>query len=219
MDNRTGCLVIGIVAVAAGCGIVDTANKDEQLRRLKVSASELRSELAAAERRLKATAEEARAVEKDAEELASQLRSAGISVSPRGPAISVNVASRILFEAGEASLNEQAKKKLASIAKALKERFPDRDIVVEGHTDSVPPKKKIEEFPTNWELSSARAVAVARFLVEEGGLKPELVSAAAFADTKPIASNATPEGRSENRRVEIVVLPPIETKKVSARIE
>jgi len=218
---QTGLLAaLPAILSALGCGGASpTADRDETLARLRATAADLRTEIESAERKSRALAAEAAASEKAAQDLASALRSAGISVSPRGAAISVTVASRILFEPGEASITPPARRALARIAGVLKEKYPDREIVVEGHTDSVAPKKTAGEFPTNWELSCARAVAVARWLVEEGALAPERVSAAAFADTRPVASNRTPEGRAENRRVEIVILPPVETTKVSARLD
>ena len=82
--------------------------------------------------------------------------------------------------------------------------FPDRRFQVEGHTDDVP--ISTERFPSNWELSSARALAVVRLLVE-GGISPENVSGAAYGEYQPVASNDDRNGRARNRRIEIVMLP------------
>ncbi|MFH1484636.1 MAG: OmpA family protein, partial [Chloroflexota bacterium] len=71
-------------------------------------------------------------------------------------------------------------------------------------TDDIPPPS--EEFPTNWELSTARATNVLRYLAEFGGIAPERLTAAGWGENKPIESNDTPQGRSRNRRAEIIVL-------------
>ena len=82
--------------------------------------------------------------------------------------------------------------------------FPDRQFQVEGHTDNVP--ISTERFPSNWELSSARALAVVRLLADSG-VAPENVSGAAFGEYQPVASNDDRESRRRNRRIEIVMLP------------
>ena len=79
-------------------------------------------------------------------------------------------------------------------------------IRIEGHTDNVPISNV--RFPSNWELSTARATAVISYLIGSFGLKPELVSAAGYAEFRPCATNDTEEGRARNRRVDIVVLNP-----------
>ncbi len=85
-------------------------------------------------------------------------------------------------------------------------------IAVEGHTDSRP--IHTSAYPSNWELSTARATTVLRELVEVRGLPAARVSASGYGDTRPIADNATPQGRAQNRRVELVVVanvpPPVE---------
>lgn len=74
---------------------------------------------------------------------------------------------------------------------------------MEGHTNSIP--ISTEKFPSNWELSTARASSIVRYFIAKG-INPERLKVSGYADTKPIASNATPEGRAQNRRVEIVIL-------------
>jgi chemotaxis protein MotB len=79
------------------------------------------------------------------------------------------------------------------------------DVPVEGHTDNLPMHNV--EFDSNWELSSARATAIARIILSLDAIPPERLSVAGFAEFHPIASNATAEGRSENRRVDLIILP------------
>lgn len=77
---------------------------------------------------------------------------------------------------------------------------------VEGHTDNVPIRNS--KFPSNWELSTARATAIVSYMIEKFGFEPNRLSAAGYAEYRPIAANDTPEGRARNRRVDIVVLNP-----------
>ena len=87
----------------------------------------------------------------------------------------------------------------------------NRVIQVQGHTDNVPIKGRLaERFPTNWELSAARAVNVVRFLHEEAGLDPQSLSATGVSEYRPRAANDTDEGRQKNRRIEILLIPPFE---------
>ncbi|MGC2502361.1 MAG: OmpA family protein, partial [Silvibacterium sp.] len=81
------------------------------------------------------------------------------------------------------------------------------DIRIEGHTDNVP--IHTGQFDSNWELSTARATRLTRLFIEQHGFRPARLSASGYAEFHPVASNATAEGRSENRRVDIIVLPHI----------
>lgn len=109
------------------------------------------------------------------------------------------------FESGTAELTQKSKETLATVANIIKQKFSIHYIQVEGHTDSNPVTNKIK-YPSNWELSAARASSVVRFLIHNSGFNPKLFSAVGYADTVPIASNSTPQNRAKNRRVEIVVL-------------
>lgn len=109
------------------------------------------------------------------------------------------------FESGTADLTQKSKETLATVANIIKQKFSIHYIQVEGHTDSNPVTNKIK-YPSNWELSSARACSVVRFLIHNKNFNPKLFSAVGFADTVPIASNSTPQNRAKNRRVEIVIL-------------
>ena len=115
----------------------------------------------------------------------------------------VELASAILFPSGEAKLSEEGEEALTEVAGILS-TIPDRAFQVAGHTDNIPIKNR--HFKNNWELSSARAVAVVVHLIEHG-MKPENVSAAGYAETEPVAGNLTEEGRAQNRRIEIVLQP------------
>jgi chemotaxis protein MotB len=109
---------------------------------------------------------------------------------------------KVLFDSGQAELKPQAQPILGRVAELLRTETHN-PIAVEGHTDDVPITGSV--YPTNWELSTARASRVVRFLVG-AGVGAGRLSAAGYADLHPIATNATPDGRSHNRRVEIVLL-------------
>lgn len=119
----------------------------------------------------------------------------------------VELATDILFASGSAQLSPDGKVALAEVAQVLGS-IPDRRFQVEGHTDNVP--IRTAQWPSNWDLAAGRALTVVKTLVDSG-LGPDRVSAASFADYKPVASNDTPEGRASNRRIEIVVVPDLST--------
>jgi chemotaxis protein MotB len=185
---------------------------DGDLARLRVQAAGLRVMTSATERHLNVIRGSLAISQRKTRELkkaARELERQGVAVSPRGAALVVALADRVLFPSGEAELRPGATEELLRIAEALNGGLSSQAVSVEGHSDSVPPGKTAARYPTNWELSAARAVAVARFLVEQAKVAPERVSVAAFADIRPRQKNDTRAGRAANRRVEIVVLPPI----------
>lgn len=118
----------------------------------------------------------------------------------------IDLKQDILFPSGSSTLSVIGDETLAEVADALAE-FTDRNFQVEGHTDNVP--IKTDRFPSNWELSTARAVSVAKLFVDRG-IKPENLSAAGYSEFQPRADNASAEGRSLNRRIEVVMLPDLQ---------
>lgn len=115
----------------------------------------------------------------------------------------VVLATDILFGSGSASLSKDGKSAIAEVAQVLAS-IPQRAFQVEGHTDNVP--IATAQYPSNWELASARAINVLKAMVD-AGLPSNRVSAAAFGDSKPTAANDSPEGKSLNRRIEIIIVP------------
>jgi chemotaxis protein MotB len=115
----------------------------------------------------------------------------------------VELSENILFDSGKANLKKEGKEALTQVAGVLAS-IADRDFQITGHTDDVPIKSS--RFPSNWELSTARAVEVTRFLAQQG-VDPTRLSAAGYADTQPVASNSDAPGRQQNRRIEIVLMP------------
>lgn len=121
--------------------------------------------------------------------------------------LSVKFLDEILFPSGSAEIKPEGKKLLATLARALSLEA-DKIIQIEGHTDNVKIGGPLaEKYPSNWELSSARAVAVVRYLSEKEGIDGRRLTAAGFGEFAPIADNQTKEGRQKNRRIEIRLIP------------
>ena len=119
-------------------------------------------------------------------------------VTPDGLVISLHDAG--FFASGSAEVNPASLRILSIIVDAL----PSRPVRIEGHTDNVP--IHTAQFATNWELSTARASAIARLIIEKGSFDPAKLSAAGYAEFHPVASNGTEDGRTQNRRVDIILL-------------
>jgi chemotaxis protein MotB len=115
----------------------------------------------------------------------------------------IELSDNILFDSGDDALKAEGREALTQIAEILR-TIEGREFQVIGHTDNIPIRSR--RFASNWELSAARAVNVARFLIEQQ-MPADRISAAGYADTQPVASNSAPEGRAQNRRIEIVLMP------------
>ena len=124
-----------------------------------------------------------------------------VGVREEKEGVRITIESPILYDSGKSDLRPEALPVLDELTKILMES--PNTVVVEGHTDNVP--INTVPFPSNWELSTARAISVARYLFQQGNLKPERFTVAGYGEYHPIASNDTSEGRQENRRVEILL--------------
>jgi chemotaxis protein MotB len=121
--------------------------------------------------------------------------------------LKVVLIDKILFDSGSYDINDSGEKLLMTLAKSFKEN-KNQQIAVEGHTDNVPLGADLRKnFPSNWELSAARAAAVVRFFQKKGGLEPQRLSVCGYSYYKPIGSNNNEEGRRQNRRIEIILKP------------
>lgn len=121
--------------------------------------------------------------------------------------LTVTILDRVLFPSGQATLTSEGEQIIAKVATILA-KVSDQRIHIEGHTDNVPISAALStRFPTNWELSTARATEVVKYLIAQGKLTASQLSAVGRADTAPVASNTSEEGRRLNRRIEIIVLP------------
>jgi chemotaxis protein MotB len=126
-----------------------------------------------------------------------------LTVSIEQGRIVINLPNNVLFKSGSANLNPEGKEALTQIAEVLGQ-FSNRRFQIEGHTDNKPIKSA--RFPSNWELSTSRALTVVHLMTNMGVI-PENISAAGFGEFRPRADNETEEGRQLNRRIEIIMLP------------
>lgn len=131
-----------------------------------------------------------------------------VTQSARGIAIEINAS--VLFASGQAVLEGESLKVLTAVAEVLTE--VDNHIQVEGYSDNAPIKSPM--YPSNWELSSARASGVARLFVENG-IASDRVVVLGYGENKPVDSNETPEGRARNRRVTVMILSPGQDKVIA----
>ena len=130
-----------------------------------------------------------------------------VRLSQAGGRIKVDLVDKILFEVGDATVTPRGAEVLSRVGAVLV-KVEDKKIQVSGHTDDQPISKRLEDrYPTNWELSAARASNVVRFLEEKANVPGRRLVAAAYGPWEPISSNRTPQGRARNRRIEIVLTP------------
>ncbi|MBA5866241.1 MAG: OmpA family protein [Nitrospira sp. CR1.3] len=139
--------------------------------------------------------------------LQAQIDKGDIKIKQVRDRLTINMVEKVLFNSGQAQVKPEGLKVLKQVADVVK-NVNDKQIRIEGHTDNVRIGGKLKEkFPTNWELSTARATNVVRYFIEQGGVNPANFEAVGYADTRPVAENETDAGRTENRRIEIVLFP------------
>ena len=137
--------------------------------------------------------------------LEEEIQRGEVKISELKGKLTVNVVDKILFDSGQAALKPAGIRVLQQIGDILKSAV-DKDIQVEGHTDNVPIRGTLTQvYPSNWELSTARANTVLHFLQDKTDIPGERLSAVGYGEYRPIASNSTPEGRALNRRIQIVL--------------
>jgi len=189
----------------------DTLSKNITDLRQKISDlenenSRLKTEIAALQ---KVKEEKVKEVSSTYEQLLSNMKNeiaqGQVTISELKGKLTVNMEAAILFDSGKADVKPEGLGILEKMVATLK-GVTDKAIRIEGHTDNVQISGGLTKvFPTNWELSAARAINVTRFL-QQRGLDPAFLSAAAFAEHKPVADNSIREGRAKNRRIEITLV-------------
>jgi chemotaxis protein MotB len=129
-----------------------------------------------------------------------------VTISELKGKLTVNMVDAILFDSGKAEVKPEGLQVLQKVIDILKE-VKDKSIRIEGHTDNVQIIGALSKrYPTNWELSAARAINVTRFLQQQG-IDPTSLAAVAYGEYKPVAGNDTGEGKTKNRRIEIILVP------------
>ncbi len=137
--------------------------------------------------------------------LSEEVRKGQLQVRQLKGMLTVDVAEQLFFDSGRAALKDSGKQVLAKVAESLK-GYEDKAIRIVGHTDNVPISGGLlKVFPSNWELSAARATTVVRFL-QDAGIAPERLVATGRAEYAPVAPNDSTEGRQKNRRIEITLI-------------
>lgn len=190
------------------------AERDSLVASLETKEDRLRAEAAEKarlERERQAKEEEIQRLTRTHDELKNSLEAeiakGDIRIKQVRDKLTINMVDRVLFDSGRAFVKPAGLKVLKQMSDILKS-VDDKQIRIEGHTDNVPIGIKLQDrFPTNWELSTARATSVVRYLIEKGEISPDNISAVGYADTRPIASNEEEAGRQVNRRIEIVLYP------------
>jgi chemotaxis protein MotB len=210
--------LVAIVVVLLWASAVARIRRLESLRpRLEDAAANLsqalsenkdaRTQIAALQTRVSELEKEKDTVGQNAkrleDEMRSELESKDVTISKLQGKLTVNILDRVMFDSGEATLKPAGEAVLQKIASILAEH-PELKIHVIGHTDNVPIRAR---FSSNWELSTARALAAVHFLTERAGVTPARVGAVGYGEYRPIADNSTSEGRAKNRRIAITILP------------
>ncbi len=140
-------------------------------------------------------------------ELRADLESKDVAISNLQGKLTVTILDRILFDSGEATLKPDGAAVIQKIATILTSH-PQLKIQIVGHTVNVPIRPAAQSrYSSNWELSTARALAAVHYLTEKAGVDPRRLGAAGYGEFRPIADNATAEGRAKNRRIAITILP------------
>jgi chemotaxis protein MotB len=169
----------------------NVASKDEELSKLKGTYDQLQTQLK------------------------GELKSGDVRLTEAGGKLRVDLVDKVLFNSGEAQVSKRGEgvlMKLGTILAAIQ----DKQIQVSGHTDNTPVgEKKLAQFPTNWELSVARATNVVRFLQDKAQVPGERLLASGYGEFHPVASNKSSSGRARNRRIEILLTPSLDPKHIA----
>jgi chemotaxis protein MotB len=191
-------------------------NEKNAVQREKDATLKERDELLAKNAELTMKAEKAEQLEKATQtyqdlqkKLETEIREGQVQLKEMKDRLTMTMVDKIIFPSGSAEISKEGKAVLDKVVSILKD-VKDKRIQVEGHTDNVKIVSDLKKrFPTNWELSTARATEVVRYLQEAGGINPTLLSATGYGEYQPVAPNDTDEGKHKNRRIEIVLLPPL----------
>ncbi len=139
------------------------------------------------------------------QKLGAEINDKQIKLQMMEKGLVITVVGDLLFDSGKAKIRSEAYPLLDKVSSVLKDNMRQFNVGIEGHTDNAPIKHS--GWKSNWELSTARALSVLHYLDKDQGISPERLSAIGYGEYRPVASNETKDGRKQNRRVEIVILP------------
>lgn len=194
-------IAVLVTVSTSGCTFIFQKNRRPDVDKIQAMQDEVRS--------LK---DEKSQLQRAKEELENQMskeiadKEVKVEMLERG--LVITFVAEVLFDSGKADLRGGSKARLGKVASTLNTTVKDLNVGIEGHTDNVPIKHS--GWKSNWELSSARALSVLHYLIEEHKVNPNRLAATGYGQYKPVASNNSKEGRQKNRRVEIVILPEAE---------
>ena len=183
--------VVSSVIFLSGCTMIFQKGRRadiEKISKLKNELSELERAKAELEDRLK-----------------NEINDKEVKVEMMERGLVITFVAEVLFDSGKAELRNDASAKLEKVSSVLNSTVLDLNVGIEGHTDNDP--IKYSGWKSNWELSTARALGVLHFLIDQQAIEASRLSATGYGEYKPVAFNDTKEGRLKNRRVEIVILP------------
>ncbi len=202
--KRTASIFVSILVLAFLCsGCLVTESK--YLKKSEEAAS-LEKENASLKNQVQDLTRTSNTYQELLKEMKEEIAKGQITLKELKGKLTMDVVDSILFDTGEAKVKKSGLKVLNRVVDVLK-NVKDKNIRVEGHTDNVKiVSQRVKMYPTNWELSAARAINVSKYL-QKKGIDPKILSATAFGEYKPVASNATAEGRAKNRRIAIILLP------------
>ncbi len=214
MRMKYAVIMLLSVFTLSGCAYIQKAKRTDEL---EVENANLKSRIAQLQKEktkevenvVKQKDRELSDLEKAKLELEDALKKeignykAKLEMTERG--LVVTFLSEVFFDSGKDVIREDGKNSIRLVAEVLNRDVPDSNVAIEGHTDNQPIKHS--GWKTNWELSSARALAVLHYLVDDCGVEPTRLSANGYGEFRPIGANDTEEDMQKNRRVEIVILP------------
>lgn len=199
----------------------DLSDSGQKIKALQDQISSKDSQIVSLEDQIKSlSAEQAKiAAEKDAEisnlsitsgklidEMKDEIANGDIKIKQLGDTLDIDFLDKIFFDTGKADIKKNGQAVLQRVVKTLK-NVKDKQIRIEGYTDNVPIADKYKwKFPSNWELSTARATTIVRYLQSQG-IDPTQLKATGYGEYNPVASNDTEEGRAQNRRITIQLIP------------
>ena len=159
------------------------------------------------DRRLRAQSDAMTSLRKRVADALVNFNAEDLTVSLKDGKVYVSLSEKLLFASGSAKVDPKGKEALGKLAEVLRTNA-DINVMVEGHTDTVP--IKTASFKDNWDLSTARATSIVRLLTETYMVPPQRVQAAGRSEFQPVADNTTPDGRQRNRRTEIILVPKLD---------
>ncbi len=191
---RAITLLTGLIFISinlAGCTVIFQKGRRKDVERISALKQEL-SELERAKQELE-------------NRLRNEINDKEVSVQMAERGLVITFVAEVLFDSGKAELRQEAFERLDKVSSVLQTTVRDLSVGIEGHTDNVP--IKVSNWKSNWELSSARAMSVLHYLIENHQIDPARLAATGYGEFRPVDTNDTVEGRQKNRRVEIVILP------------